>query len=244
MPRIAGGTADVAFPLTSPDASVAPGNDREVYRPQEDTGLLIDALSSVDLSGATMLDLCTGSGAVAIAGALRGAAVTAVDSCPHAVDATRRAAARDGVGVAVMWSDLTAVDQTGFDLVTCNPPYVPTPPGTESSVVGPIHAWNAGPDGRAVLDVVCAILPRLLAEHGTALIVQSELAGVDTSVAALRHAGLRAKVVRERLIPFGPVVESRRALLIREGLLDSTSDKESIVVIRAQRIPGSAGAST
>ncbi|QRY61294.1 methyltransferase [Gordonia sp. PDNC005] len=225
----------MTFPLTSPDAPVVPNDLHGVYRPQEDTCLLIDALSSVDFVGAKMLDLCTGSGAVAIAGALRGADVTAVDSCPHAVDATRLAAVQAGVALTVSRSDVAAVEQTGFDLVTCNPPYVPTPPGTEASAVGPSHAWNAGPNGRAVLDVVCAVLPRLLAEDGTALVVQSELADVDATVAALRGAGLRAKVVRERLIPFGPVVESRRELLVRKGFLDPTSEKESIVVIRAQR---------
>lgn len=239
MPRTADGTADVAFPLTSPDSPFAPESD--VYQPQEDTCLLIDALSSVELPGATMLDLCTGSGAVAIAGALGGADVTAVDSCPHAVDTARRAAAAAGVDLTVRWSDLAEVEQTGFDLVTCNPPYVPTPPGTEASAAGPSHAWNAGPDGRAVLDVVCAALPRLLAADGTALIVQSELADVDATVRALHDAGLRAKVVRERLIPFGPVIESRREVLIRDGFLDPASAKESIVVIRAQRVPETTG---
>ncbi|WP_341267107.1 HemK2/MTQ2 family protein methyltransferase [Gordonia malaquae] len=229
----------MAFPLTSPDSPFAPNDLDGVYLPQEDTCLLIDALSSVDLAGAQMLDLCTGSGAVAIAGALRGADVTAVDSCPHAVDATRLAAAQAGVNVTVAWSDVAAVEQTGFDLVTCNPPYVPTPPGTETSAAGPSHAWNAGPDGRVVLDAVCAVLPRLLAANGTALIVQSELADVDATVAALRGAGLEAKVVRERLIPFGPVIESRRELLVRGGFLAPTSDKESIVVIRARRGPRS-----
>ncbi|MDR2281165.1 MAG: methyltransferase [Gordonia sp. (in: high G+C Gram-positive bacteria)] len=234
----------MAFPLTSPDSPFAPRDLDGVYRPQEDTCLLIDALSSIVLPGATMLDLCTGSGAVAIAGALRGAEVTAVDSCSQAVAATRRAAAQAGVGLTVTWSDVAEVEQTGFDIVTCNPPYVPTPPGTETSAAGPTHAWNAGPDGRVVLDVVCAALPRLLATDGTALIVQSELADVDATVSALREAGLRAKVVRERLIPFGPVIESRREPLVRDGFLDPTSDKESIVVIRARRAPRSAREAT
>ncbi|KXT57941.1 methyltransferase [Gordonia sp. QH-12] len=208
---------------------------QDVYRPQEDTALLVDELTSADLSGLRVLDLCTGSGAVAVAAALAGAQVTAVDSCRHAVARTRRSAADAGVEVRTVCADLADVSETGFDVITCNPPYVPTPPGTEMSAVGPRHAWNGGPDGRAVLDVVCAIVPGLLADGGTVLIVQSELSGVDATVAALRAAGLRTEVTSERRIPFGPVVRSRHDALVESGFLDPESDDEAIVVIRAQR---------
>lgn len=208
----------------------------EVYRPQEDTRLLIQALlASITLPGARALDLCTGSGAVAIAAAVGGADVTAVDACPLAVTTAQRSAIDAGVHLDAVCADVTDFDQTGFELITCNPPYVPTPPGTAASADGPAHAWNAGPDGRAVLDVVCASLPRLLAENGVALIVQSELADVDATVRALRLSGLSAKVIRERAIPLGPVIRSRRRALVDAGLLDGTQDRESIVVIRADR---------
>lgn len=206
-----------------------------VYRPQDDTSLLIDALRDIDLRGARTVDLCSGSGAVAVSAALGGAAVTAVDSCPRAIAATSQAAATAGVILDVVCADLADIAGQTFDLITCNPPYVPTPPGTELSAPGPNHAWNAGPDGRDVLDVVCALIPGLLADRGAAFIVQSALAGGDQTVTALRAAGLRASVVRERAIAFGPVLRSRRKELVDAGLLDPTTDLESIVVIRADR---------
>ncbi len=212
------------------------GATADVYRPQEDTELLIEALAAVDLPGAKVLDLCTGSGAVAIAAALGGADVTAVDSCPRAAGQARRNAVAAGVDIGVVCLDLADVGRSGFDLITCNPPYVPTPLGTELSADGPTHAWNAGPDGRAVLDVVCAVLPGLLADDGTALIVQSALADVESTVDRLRAGGLRAEAILERRIPYGPVLRSRRDRLVQAGFVGADDDEESIVVVRADRV--------
>ncbi|EGD53335.1 HemK2/MTQ2 family protein methyltransferase [Gordonia neofelifaecis] len=231
-------------PLISPDLISDADRDRQVYRPQTDTRMLIDSLLALDLSGRRMLDLCTGSGAVALAGARAGADITAVDSCPHAVASVRRAAVDAGFDVHAVLSDLADVTDSGFDIVTCNPPYVLTPIGTESSIDGPRHAWNAGPDGRAVLDPLCSALPGLLAADGIALLVQSELADVDTTLAVLRATGLRARIVRRQVVPFGPVMNSRRQALVDGGQLDSTIDTESLVVVRAERISHDPGTSS
>lgn len=223
--------------MTEPTLTQTRSDDRLdlVYQPQGDTALLIDALRDIDLRDVRALDLCSGGGAVAVDAALHGATVTAVDSCPLAVAATRRAAVDAGVALDAICADLAEISGNTFDLVTCNPPYVPTPAGTEASAPGPSHAWNAGPDGRSVLDVVCSVVPRLLAERGTAFVVQSELADIDQTVQSLRSAGLRTRVVRARSIPFGPVLRSRRTELVNNGVLDPMTALESIVVIRADR---------
>lgn len=210
-----------------------------VYTPQEDTRLLMDALADLDLRGARVLDLCTGTGAVAVEAAARGAAVTAIDVSPAAVDAARAVSARAGARVDVQRADLARYrNAVPFDVITCNPPYVPTPVGTERLPrVAPAlaSAWNAGPDGRAVLDVVCARLDDLLAPSGIALLVQSAFAGVERTMETLRCNGFTATTVRRTTIPFGPVLRARRHRLRLAGVIPPGCRHEEIAVVTARR---------
>ena len=79
------------------------------------------------------------------------------------------------------------------------------------SDIGSARAWDAGYDGRLVLDPLCAAVPDLLAPGGTFLVVQSEFAVPRQTLAALAEAGLDAEVVAYQWIPFGPVLSSRAA---------------------------------
>lgn len=83
---------------TYPEPAVLPAHN--VYQPQEDSRLLVDVMHGTGLiPGRRVLDLCTGSGFVAIAAAEMGcASVTAFDKCPHAVQCARENAALAGVG--------------------------------------------------------------------------------------------------------------------------------------------------
>jgi release factor glutamine methyltransferase len=100
---------------------------------------------------------------------------------------------------------------------------------------GPETAWNAGRDGRQVLDPLCERAPELLAVGGTILIVHSEFAGIDRTVDGLRSSGLHASVVAEQWIPFGPVLTARTHWLERVGLLDAGRRQERLAVVRADR---------
>jgi hypothetical protein len=71
--------------------------------------------------------------------------------------------------------------------------------------VGPARAWDAGEDGRLLLEPLCSNAPDLLTSGGDLFLVHSEFAGVDCSLEALRAAGLSADVVARQSIPFGPV---------------------------------------
>ncbi|PQD97963.1 methylase [Mycolicibacterium parafortuitum] len=222
---------------TTIDALEAPA---EVYPPQEDSSLLIDAMVTAGVvPGARVADLCTGSGVVAIAAATAGAAsVTAFDICPKAVSRTRQEALAAGVEIDVhrgSWA--RAIEFGPFDVVLANPPYVPEAPVDDSGLIspaaGPSRAWDAGPDGRMVLDPLCAAAPLLLEEGGTMLIVHSECSGVTRTLSALRAQGMRAEVVAQQLIPFGPVMTARAPWLKRAGLLGRNATQERIVVVRA-----------
>jgi len=75
--------------------------------------------------GERVLDMGTGSGVNAILAATRGADVVAVDVNPHAVEAARANAARNGVEgrVTIGQSDLFDAVEGRFDLVLFDPPF-------------------------------------------------------------------------------------------------------------------------
>src|SRR5699024_6525108 len=99
-------------PATSPPRTRTSGRSRVVrlpgvYRPQEDTALLIAGLELLDLHSQTrLLDVCTGTGAVAVAAAAAGAGrVEAVDACRRAVWSARFNASVRGAAVRVRRGD-------------------------------------------------------------------------------------------------------------------------------------------
>ncbi|AKZ59813.1 putative methyltransferase [Streptomyces ambofaciens ATCC 23877] len=207
-----------------------------VYAPQEDTALLTGALSDESLPpAASVLDVGTGTGALAVAAARRGARVTAVDVSWRAVCAARVNAARSGVRIRVRHGNLfTPVRGETFDLVLANPPYVPAPAGGRRPR-GAARAWDAGHDGRMVLDRICREAPALLRPGGVLLLVQSALSDPERTVGHLREAGLKAAVTRRRRIAFGPVVRGRERWLRQRGLLPLAENEEELVVVRAEQ---------
>lgn len=223
-----------------PVTDVTDHTDHNVYRPQHDSRLLADVLASTGLArGGRVADLCTGSGVLAIAAARLGAAsVMGFDLSPSAVTAARENAAAAGYDVDVRQASFAeAVAHGPFDVVTCNPPYVPEPDADSTTPVplhaGPPMSYNAGSDGRLVLEPLCAVAADLLSEDGTMLIVHSELAGVDASLTALRGAGLKAAVIARQWIPFGPVLTARAEWLEETGRITLGRRIEQLVVIRA-----------
>ncbi len=207
-----------------------------VYRPQDDTALLIDVMHRGGYAtGRTVLDVGTGTGAVAIAAVRAGAAsVTAVDLSFRSALATRLNSWLHRAPVAVHHGDLFApVAGRRFELVLTNPPYVPSRTG-----MLPRHrkgrCWDAGPNGRYLLDRICDTAPTVVAEDGTLLIVQSELSGEDATLARLRAVDMDATVLARDRIPFGPILRAREPMLRARGLLRPDQHHEEILVIEAR----------
>ncbi|MDH6622343.1 release factor glutamine methyltransferase [Streptomyces sp. LBL] len=205
-----------------------------VYAPQEDTALLAGALAEEPLRpGADVLDVGTGSGALAIEAARRGTRVTAVDVSWRAVCTARANAWVAGVPVRIRRGNLFApVRDRSFDLILTNPPYVPAPMGIRPR--GPARAWDAGRDGRFVVDRICREASPLLRPGGVLLMVHSALSDPDRTLVHLRTAGLKASVTRRSRIAFGPVVRGRADWLRQRGLLSPADEKEELVVVRAE----------
>lgn len=211
-----------------------------VYAPQEDSQLLIDVMEEAGLAvGRTVADLCTGSGVVAINAAAQGAsAVAAFDICQRAVRCARSNVLAHNVAVDVHLGSWARAAEFGpFDLITCNPPYVPHDPdnAAPTGVTGPARAWDAGEDGRMVLDPLCAAAPDLLADGGSLLLVQSEFANPRKTLADLSAAGLDADIVAWQWVPFGPVLSSRAEWLEEAGRLEPGRREEELLVIRADK---------
>jgi release factor glutamine methyltransferase len=135
--------------------------ERGVFIPRPETEVLVDVavdhLSAIEAPHA--LDLCTGSGAVAvsIAHEVPTAHVWAVDANEQAVEAARRNALYAGVQnrVQVVHGDMflpLPPDLAGrLDAVVANPPYIPSAqvPDLPMEVLGfePRLALDGGPDG-------------------------------------------------------------------------------------------------
>jgi release factor glutamine methyltransferase len=212
------------------DPLVTPG----VYPPQADSQLLIDAMRDVaPPRGLAVADLCTGSGVVALAAAADGArTVTAFDVCPVAADCVRANALAAGADIDVRHGTWTeAISEGPFDLVLCNPPYVPEIPGETTADPLPGLAVNGGLDGRRVLAPLCAAGPTLLSCGGAILLVQSEFADITATLKALHRNGLRSTVIARRDVPFGPVLHRRASWLERTGQLQPGRRTETLVVV-------------
>jgi release factor glutamine methyltransferase len=207
-----------------------------VYPPQGDTRLLMRALEQEGVRpGADVLDLGTGSGALALRAAQLGGRVTAVDIARRAVATARVNALLHHRRITVRRSDLlSAVGKRCYDLVLCNPPYVPTP-GTKVPARGAARAWDAGPDGRAVVDRVCDDTPATLRPGGILLMVHSKLCDPDATVRRLSRGGLEASISARAHIPLGPVLRSRMTWLREKKLMSAGDGYEELVVIRAEQ---------
>ncbi|KRD15379.1 methylase [Mycobacterium sp. Root265] len=213
-----------------------------VYRPQQDSYLLVQALQeAAAVAGRRVLDLCSGSGVVAMAAAGLGAkSVTGFDICPRAVQYARTRASVAGADVHIRLGSWTqALECAPFDVVACNPPGVPMQPDGRGATPGawgaPSTPWNGGPDGRLILDPLCQVAAGMLAARGVLLLVQSELSDIDRSLEQLRGSGLDARIVLTEQVRFGPVLSEQAGWLEQTGRLDTGRREEQIAVIRADK---------
>ncbi|WP_436892186.1 HemK2/MTQ2 family protein methyltransferase [Nocardiopsis dassonvillei] len=206
-----------------------------VYRAQHDTSLLRAVLRGCGrAAGRTVLDVGSGTGALGIEAFRAGAAsVTSVDLSWRSVLTSWLNSRLHGIPATVRRGDLFApVAPRRFGLVLANPPYVPAP-----ASLPPRHrmarCWDAGPDGRFLLDRICDGAPSVLSEDGVLLLVQSELADEQATLDRLGKAGLVPAVLARGRIPFGPVLRERAPALRARGLLAPDQTEEELVVIEA-----------
>jgi release factor glutamine methyltransferase len=206
-----------------------------VFSPISDTWLLAAVLSEAVDARCSVLDVCTGSGALAVCAARCGArSVTAVDVSRRAVLTARLNGWLNGVRVHARRSDLFAeLGEARFDVIVSNPPYVPSETD-EAPGRGPQRAWDAGRDGRLVLDRLLSEAPARLRRGGVLLVVHSEVCGIPHSLEAMQRAGLQAEVATRRQGPLGPLMRSRVRHLEDNGLLPRGRREETVAVLQGR----------
>jgi release factor glutamine methyltransferase len=173
--------------------------DQHVLVPRPDTETVIEVARSLRpdrTAPCRVLDLCTGSGVIAISLAkeLTAARVIATEVSEAAVALARKNAERNGVAdrVDVRLGDLwEPVAGERFDLIASNPPYI------ASSVIDTLQAevkreprvaLDGGPDGMAFYDRICAAA-RIHLEPGGALVVEHGFDQADAVRARFTAAG-------------------------------------------------------
>ncbi len=100
--------------------------NKTVLIPREDTECLV--LEAIKEARKNILDMCTGSGCIAISLAkyIRDAKVDAVDICKRALNVAKKNAILNGVNVKFIQSDLFEKVENTYDMIVSNPPYIKT----------------------------------------------------------------------------------------------------------------------
>ena len=150
---------------------VGPG----VFIPRPETEAVLAWATAQDLGPRpVVVDLCTGSGALAVALAHNrpAARIIGIDDSDVALDYARRNAA--GTAVELRRADVAELAAKAdpldgqVDLVVANPPYVPDDAVLEPEVAehDPRHAVFGGPDGMAVIEPAVRLAARWLRPGG------------------------------------------------------------------------------
>lgn len=185
------------------ELQVGPG----VFVPRPETELLVDAVLDFarEESVRALVDLCTGSGALALslAGELPGARVWAVELDAAAAAWAQRNLTQSGIqDVELVVADARTVTGTALahlvgscDVVVTNPPYIPddaVPRDPEVARHDPPLALYGGPDGLAVMRELAAQAAILLRPGGLFVAEHADCQGEPGGVPGLlRAAGWR-----------------------------------------------------
>ncbi len=199
------------------EVAVGPG----VFVPRFETELLLEwgLLAVADVPGPLVVDLCTGTGALALAVAASrpDATVHAVEVDPDALAWARRNVAGHARRVTLHAADVRAPGLLAplagrVDLVLANPPYVPdgTPVPPEVARWDPPRAVFGGPDGLQVVRAVADAASRLL-RPGGALGIEHDDSHGDAAPALLRARGFAEVVEHADLAGRPRFVTARRA---------------------------------
>ena len=152
--------------------------DERVLIPRPETELLVEqAIRTID-KGNKVLDLCTGSGCIAITIAKEcrhlNLAVTASDISPDALQLAQKNASLNGTNITFVESNMFENIQGQFDLIICNPPYIKHDDienlQPEVKNYEPILALDGGATGLDFYRILAEEAHKYLTPNGTLLL--------------------------------------------------------------------------
>ncbi len=165
----------------------------DVLIPRPDTELLVELAEARLPRQGSVLDMGTGSGAVAVSLAhlRRDARVTATDISETALVVAQHNASTHGVDVQFLQSDWYDALQGQFDLIVSNPPYIAAgDPHLQQGDLRfePPHALTDARNGLSALSAIIQGAPRFLKPGGW-LLLEHGYDQADAVAALLRKAG-------------------------------------------------------
>ncbi len=178
------------------------GTPAATYHPSDDSYLMLDALAKFPLQGRKVLDMGTGSGILALFCAMHGADVTATDVDSSALRQAQKAAIARGLRLETKVSDLFSEVHERFNLITFNPPYLPSTTLEDRTIDG-------GPGGAMLSERFFSEIPSHLERDGTAVILASSLNEPESWFE--KYPGLKFSVLAKRSLFF----EELQALGVR-----------------------------
>jgi S-methylmethionine-dependent homocysteine/selenocysteine methylase/tRNA1(Val) A37 N6-methylase TrmN6 len=188
------------FPISFPEIVCDPG----VFQPTQGSFLLWKHLFSSGVGkGKRCLDVGCGTGILTIQLALNGASqVHAVDIQREAVANTLANAFRNNVADCVSGEavDLyTYLPEEKYDLVVASLYQMPVDPMGELTGHRPVDFW-----GRNLLDHLIRLLPDMLADGGTAYLMQISILSQLATTELMEAVGLESRVIDFSFHYFGP----------------------------------------
>ncbi|RZN63472.1 HemK2/MTQ2 family protein methyltransferase [Methanonatronarchaeum sp. AMET6-2] len=180
--------------------------DRHTYPPSDDSKLLAKALKDELKEGEKLLDMGTGSGVIASKALDKAGEITAVDINPHAIKSAEKNIGQNEKTRYIVSDLFKNVPPEKYDLITFNPPYLPTENEVPEKHKYIEKSWSGGKNGRETINNFITQLGEYLARDGRTLLLVSSVTDPDKVKKKARENGFKVKVIRTTKIFFEKLI--------------------------------------